>query len=466
MKKRKLLAVLTIPCVFMAGCSTEPVESEVVDTEQTTEIVVEVDASVVTEKSEETEAFIEETVSYNLTDAKVCSVDDLRLDGSIINLSDIHTHKEPKRLLVVLFNYNNGALEGEAEELEKIWGDYIFGSEDSDEQSVNDYFLEVSNGQFWYEPVLLGDNTTGVYSFRLDKDYSDQQAIHSEYAFFDFSYDAAFKLSELEEIGLDTDSFAAEGIDANNYYEEIIDFFDSNQSQRPAEWFDTDSIMFIFPTYNTERVDLTPVTSSFDKYGLYTHINFDSSYGTFAHELCHTLGAVDIYNYGLYFNDLMSMGYDQMDTFDTAHIDPYYKFLWGWNDAMLCESDGSYALYPQDSENYAPLLIPTDDPNQYFLIENRNGTGFDSYIKSAPTSENYLGINVWRVDKLALDKIYTDGRCGISFEGALNNAGEAMELFYYDDIEDVYKTSVASTGISIEFESMTDDYIVLNVRSK
>ena len=55
--------------------------------------------------------------------------------------------------------------------------------------TINDYVKEISGGKFWFNPILLGDNTTGVYSFRLDKDCSDAQGVHPGWPFWEFDYD-------------------------------------------------------------------------------------------------------------------------------------------------------------------------------------------------------------------------------------------------------------------------------------
>lgn len=395
---------------------------------------------------------------------RLYSIEDLKTYPETKDLffSDFGTHTEPKNLLVIVFNYQNGYYDASDDELAQAWSDYIFGA-DNGELSVNDYFREVSQGQFRFDPVCVGDNETGVHIVHLDKDYSFEQLCHEDYPFFDFSCDAAVVMDDLISKGLDINRFRADGIDHDNFEEILIQYFDSSQEMRPSQWYDTDALMFIFPPVNTEKVDLTPLSSDYNDYGLYSHICHNSSLGTIVHELTHTLGAVDVYNYCYVKNDLMSDGFDRYGSDVTSHIDPYYKLIWGWCKTQLIITDGTVKLYPAISPSYSPALIPTDDPNQYFLIENRQPEGYDNIFASGEGDPDYTGLTVWRVDKLALEKIYTSGRKGISMEGVLSEVGESCELQYYASRDELENDELISSGVIIEFKNETPDYIEMRV---
>ena len=392
------------------------------------------------------------------------SVEDLKTNPETKDLffSDFGPHTKPTGLLVIVFNYNNSYYDAPDEEVEREWADYLFGADDG-APSANGYFREVSQGQFWFEPIRVGDNTSGVHVVHLDKDYSFEQFCHEDYAFFDFSYDAALVMDELINGGLDISRFRADGIDAGNYVEQMMQYYESSQDMRPSQWFDTDKLMFVFPPINSAKVDITPLSTDFADYGLYCHLCQDSNLGTIVHELMHTLGAVDVYNYCYTKNDLMSNGYDAYVTDGTAHIDPYYKLVWGWCRTQLATDSGTVKLYPATSDLYSPVLIPTDDPNQYFLIENRRADGCDSYIAPEEGEPGGEGLSVWRVDRLALEKIYTEGRRGISMEGVLCKPGEGCELMYYASRDDVENDALVSSGIVIEFTNEAPDYIEMRV---
>lgn len=392
------------------------------------------------------------------------SIDELRTmpETKELFFSDIGTHTEPKGLLVLVFNYNDSYYNASDEEVEREWADYLFGADDG-APSANGYFREVSQGRFWFEPIRVGDNSSGVHVVHLDKDYSFEQFCHEDYAFFDFSYDAALVLDELINEGLDIRRFRLDGIDAGNYVEQMMQYYESSQDMRPSQWFDTDALLLVFPPINMAKVDITPLSTDFADYGLYCHLCQDSNLGTIVHELMHTLGAVDVYNYCYSKNDLMSNGYDAYVTDDTAHIDPYYKLLWGWCRTQLITQDGTVKLYPATSDLYSPMLVPTDDPNQYFLLENRRAEDYDCYIAPEEGKPGGEGLSVWRVDRLALEKIYTQGRRGISMEGVLNEVGGSMELLYYADRDDVENDALTGSGITVTLTDKSADCLELRV---
>lgn len=401
------------------------------------------------------------------SEAALYSVEELKARPETKDLffSDFGEHHKPKGLLVIVFNYNNGSYDASDEELEQAWAEYIFGA-DNGQPSANDYFKEVSQGRFWFEPIGVGENSSGVHIVHLDKDYSFDQNCHADYPFFDFSYDAALALDELIGEGLDISRFRADGIDHENFEEKLIQYYDSTQAMRPSQWFETDSLMFVFPAINTAKVDLTPLSTDFDDFGLYCHVCQDSTLGVIVHELAHTLGAVDVYNYCDVPNDLMSIGYDKYVTDATAHMDPYYKLVWGWCKAQLAAEDGTFKLYPATSAAYAPVLIPTDDPHQYFLIENRRAEGYDNYLTPPAGEPSRTGLTIWRVDKLALEKIYAKQRRGISMEGILTQAGECCELQYYASRDDLENGALIGSGVNVAFVSETTEYIEMRVERK
>lgn len=170
--------------------------------------------------------------------------------------------------------------------------------------------------------------------------------------------------------------------------------------------------------------------------------------GTACHELGHDLGLADLYNTGygstrqnvngMSLMGLGSWGYreGEMPGTTPVHIDPYGKMVLDFYDAQELEVNGRYSLEPaSDSANYSILRIPTDDPMVYYLVENRQLSGFDSgllyqveralrYSKKDFTG----GLVIWRIDEHVLEETWwentvnnTEGKYGI------------MPLLFYDD---------------------------------
>lgn len=411
------------------------------------------------------EVYIEQGIySYNdspvaLTDKPVFSN-----DYSDLYRTDLSEQTEPKKLLVLLFYYSGTPyLDPDASvHNEKVWGDYIFGTGTIKDgtASVNDYFKEISNGEFYFEPVLLGDNTTGIYTVKLDKAYSDAQLIHEDYPYFDFEVDIAKAMDDLVEQGLDIDSFTAPDINNSNFREIMMNLWDSNQSERLKGWYMTDKILCVFPPINMENVSFTPISTDYNRFNMYAHINANSTFGTIVHELIHTLGAVDVYNFGNFGGDIMSSFYpDVASDFNSMHVNPYYKLLYGWADAQVLTNTTSVTLYPPTSDKYNPIIVKTKDSGQYFILENRAAEGFDHGV----SIDGSDAVNIWRVDKLGMEAIYDDHRKGIIAE-VLKSEGDRVEMKYYKNFKDIKDATLEASGVEFEYVKKNEDgSIVVNV---
>ena len=147
--------------------------------------------------------------------------------------------------------------------------------------------------------------------------------------------------------------------------------------------------------------------------------------GILAHELGHCLGLPDLYalnsnaencawsDYEVGGLSLMSTG-AWARTLDESRgwiycpsaLDPWSLVELGWCTADTVENSGEYHLFSRDSdEGYNILLVPTSDPNQYYLLENRQPEGHDTALKDAyADSSSDGGIVIWHVDKGICDR--------------------------------------------------------------
>lgn len=374
------------------------------------------------------------------------------IDG--LYFTNLPKQTQPKNLLVLIFNYNNGQYEDSDAEIEQLWSDYIFGTgtQKRGTASINDYFKEISYGKFYFNPILIGDNITGVYSFHLDKDYTDKQGRHPEWPFFEFNYDMMGALESLVTRGMNLQDFVAKDIDHSNYAQTLIDYWAAPQWERNPQWYSTSNILCIFPTYNMEHVDWTPLSYAADSFSLYAHVNFDSSWGTIAHELAHMLGAIDVYHFGTCYSDIMS-AYTP-DEYGAAHINPFYKIIFGWAEPDVVAESSTVTLFPATSNQYRPVVIKTNDPNQYYIIENRVSEKFDSILGGF----GYEGINIWRIDKYGCEAIYPANgpRKGITLEGVLSNPEDSLTTKRYasstdrNDIQEI-------PGVTVTYHARNAD---------
>jgi len=141
----------------------------------------------------------------------------------------------------------------------------------------------------------------------------------------------------------------------------------------------------------------------------YTMLAESSPLGTFAHEFTHDLGAPDLYDYGHDGNPverwcLMSAGsWNGSPAGSTpSHISGYLKYdldadpsngILGWVTPVPVASDQTITVNQTETTATNSLYkIDIANTNQYFLIENRQQTGYDSYLPEA-------GLIFWHIDK-------------------------------------------------------------------
>ena len=84
-------------------------------------------------------------------------------------------------------------------------------------------------------------------------------------------------------------------------------------------------------------------------------------------------------------------------------LDAWSRYALGWQIPQVVTESGDYLLTSQSSQSgYTQLLIPTLDPEQYFLLENRQPTGQDEGLIAGFSNGNPRGgIVVWHIDKKA-----------------------------------------------------------------
>jgi M6 family metalloprotease-like protein len=103
-----------------------------------------------------------------------------------------------------------------------------------------------------------------------------------------------------------------------------------------------------------------------------------------AHELMHSLGAVDMYNYGSgnYDTTLMS-GYSfYSDDQHTVHLDPIHKLKLGWIEpAVYRTSTAESASVPSFSSGSVALFWDVArGPREYFIMERRSPVSYDANV--------------------------------------------------------------------------------------
>lgn len=122
--------------------------------------------------------------------------------------------------------------------------------------------------------------------------------------------------------------------------------------------------------------------------------------GTIAHEFGHVLGLPDTYDTD-YANgggqshdpgdwDVMASGNNLNMARTPCGYNLWERYALGWTNPPVIDEEDSHSLNPLNTHNEGYILRTSVD-NEYFMLENRQQTGWDAYLPGH-------GLLVWRVD--------------------------------------------------------------------
>ena len=243
--------------------------------------------------------------------------------------------------------------------------------------SVADYFRDQSGGKFNLTFDVAGPYTAAhnaKYYGENDEDGNDLyahvlvaemcQAADEEIDFSNYDWDGD---GEAEEVFV---VYAGKG-EADNYDENYI---------YPHMWSlalaGLDSLLF-----DGTLVDIYACSNEISSSGRINGI------GTFCHEFSHCMGFPDFYDityrgqFGMGYFDLMSGGNYTGNSFCPVGYTAYEKMTCGWtipyelsNEDVIVDS-----LKPISEHGDTYIIYNDGNRNEYYLIENRQKTGWDSY---------------------------------------------------------------------------------------
>lgn len=118
--------------------------------------------------------------------------------------------------------------------------------------------------------------------------------------------------------------------------------------------------------------------------------------GTFCHEYSHVLGLPDLYaTYYNHYNtpgewSIMDSGSYNNDGRTPPHYGAFERNALGWMEPIIVDGPESVELHSLGESNTA-YLIPTEKSNEFFLLENRQQQGSDTYLPGH-------GMLIWHID--------------------------------------------------------------------
>ncbi len=266
------------------------------------------------------------------------------------------------------YNYNNGT-----------------GKADG---SVLDYYTAASNGQFApqfdvYGPVTATQNRA-YYGHSQNPTMNRVAALASEVC-KKLSYEGTIDFSKY---------------DANN--DGVIDIVyivyagggsaDSNDDDAiwPHKW--DVSVAGSRPRLNGKTLQL---------YGCSPELSYNryfTAIGTFSHEFGHVLGLGDHYDTDYCGNrtpedwDIMAAGSYLNNGQTPPLFSAYERHVLGWLKPKKLTERDNMTLRPATNGGYNDAyIIPTTKENEYFVLENRQNTGWDTYLP-------HHGMLIWHID--------------------------------------------------------------------
>jgi M6 family metalloprotease-like protein len=214
--------------------------------------------------------------------------------------------------------------------------------------------------------------------------------------------------------------------------------------------------------------------------------------GIFCHEFGHLLGLPDLYDtdtsdddhHGIGEWGLMGLGGWIGDEEYPAGMSAFSKAMLGWGNVEdITNQGGSYELKPAHSDGKI-YMIKTPNSNEYFLLENRQQSGFDRFL-------NGKGLAIWHINTEKTERypesIHVNNRKdrkGVDLEEAdgnddldrKRNRGDAGDLFpgsknriifdatsdpnsdLYDDLGKGKGSKISIANIKLSGTTITFDY--------
>lgn len=293
------------------------------------------------------------------------------------------TYKGVKKGLVVLVDFKNKKF-ADGHDLE-YYKNVINGKDFTNEEegyvgSVRDYFLAQSNGQFELDfdvvgPVTMSKNygyygNDGAYQkdekvYEMIKEASD--AIQDQVNLKDYDWDGDGEADQVFFL------YAGLGQASGGSYSTIW----PHESQ--LLYWPCGVLSYPTGKINTYACanELQPETQGSSRY-------ISAGIGTICHEFSHCLGFADMYDtsgggaYGMAVFDVMDQGSYNGNGFVPCNYTAFERIYAGWVEAIELDAPATVKDMKSVSDYGRPFIMYNyKNTNEYFLLENRQNTGWD-----------------------------------------------------------------------------------------
>lgn len=293
------------------------------------------------------------------------------------------TYKGVKKGLVVLVDFKNKKF-ADGHDLE-YYKNVINGKDFTDEEegyvgSVRDYFLAQSNGQFELDFDVVGPVTMSKnYGY-----YGNDGAYQKDEKVYEMIKEACDGIQD--KVNLKDYDWDGDG-EADQVFFLYAGLGQASGGSAGTVWPHESELRY-WPcgvlSYSTGKIntyacanELQPETQGSSRY-------ISAGIGTICHEFSHCLGFADMYDttggggYGMSVFDVMDQGSYNGNGFVPCNYTAFERIYAGWVEAIELESPATVKDMKSVSDYGRPFIMYNyKNTNEYFLMENRQNTGWD-----------------------------------------------------------------------------------------
>lgn len=293
------------------------------------------------------------------------------------------TYKGVKKGLVVLVDFKNKKF-ADGHDLE-YYKNVINGKDFSDEKegyvgSVRDYFLAQSNGQFELDFDVVGPVTMSKnYGY-----YGNDGAYQKDEKVYEMIKEACDGIQD--KVNLKDYDWDGDG-EADQVFFLYAGLGQASGGSASTIWPHESELRY-WPcgvlSYSTGKIntyacanELQPETQGSSRY-------ISAGIGTICHEFSHCLGFADMYDttggggYGMSVFDVMDQGSYNGNGFVPCNYTAFERIYAGWVEAIELIDPATVKDMKSVSDYGRPFIMYNyKNTNEYFLLENRQNTGWD-----------------------------------------------------------------------------------------
>lgn len=293
------------------------------------------------------------------------------------------TYKGVKKGLVVLVDFKNKKF-ANGHDLE-YYKNVINGKDFTDEEegyvgSVRDYFLAQSNGQFELDFDVVGPVTMSKnYGY-----YGNDGAYQKDEKVYEMIKEACDGIKD--QVDLKDYDWDGDG-EADQVFFLYAGLGQASGGSAGTIWPHESELRY-WPcgvlSYSTGKIntyacanELQPETQGSSRY-------ISAGIGTICHEFSHCLGFADMYDtsggggYGMSVFDVMDQGSYNGNGFVPCNYTAFERIYAGWVEAIELDVPATVKEMKSVSDYGRPFIMYNyKNTNEYFLMENRQNTGWD-----------------------------------------------------------------------------------------